>query len=79
MFVNSSSQCRLADNEFSSLHLTHIPPTRYSKQNDYGVTIDLLLHYTQDHFLSKMLIVAKSPYRHAEHKPDADLSRDASM
>ena len=80
MFVNSSPKSWLADYDLSSLHLTHLPLTPYSKQNHCDVTIDLFLHYKQDHFLIKNVdgrqIAKKSPFRHADHKPNAGPPRD---
>ena len=42
-FVNSSPQFWLADCDLSFIHLTHLPPSPYSKTNHCDVTIDLLL------------------------------------
>ena len=53
MFMNSSPKRWLADCTLSSWYLTHLLQTPHSKQNHCKVTIDLLIHYTQDHFLFK--------------------------
>ena len=52
MFVNSSPQRRLA--ESSVLCISHIHATPYSEQKHCDVTIDLLLHYIQEHFKKKI-------------------------
>ena len=77
MFVNSSPQRWLADCDISSLHLIHLLPTPYSYLNHCDVMMDLLLHYIQDNFLLKMLMVAKSPnIRHYRHTRAQAYSRD---